>query len=164
MSSRSWMTHRWRMSRFSSLHPPQQAKDLFNYQRRHVNKPTISINALAKTNDTISTRKKSGHQIPESYPSPSLVQANPARYRRAMSYSPTAHHTTFLSKQQHLLYCRLASRGISCPTVRGRRGGTQSPGTSVHTVRPYLGTECVVRFPGVERSPDTDTCRIKPRS
>ncbi|EGZ70148.1 hypothetical protein NEUTE2DRAFT_112681 [Neurospora tetrasperma FGSC 2509] len=130
-----------------------------------MNKPTVSINALAKTNDTISTRKKSSHQIPESYPPPSLVQANPARYRRDMSYPPTTHQTTFLSKQQqHLLYCRLASRGNGCSTVRGRRGGTQSPGTSVHTVRPYLGTECVVRFPGVERSPNTDTCRIKPRS
>ncbi|KAK3490362.1 uncharacterized protein B0T23DRAFT_159788 [Neurospora hispaniola] len=63
----------YKQSRFSSLHPPQQAKDLFNYQRRHMNKPTISINALAKTNDTISTRKKSSHKIPESYPPPSLV-------------------------------------------------------------------------------------------
>ncbi|KAK3489629.1 hypothetical protein B0T13DRAFT_89017 [Neurospora crassa] len=131
-----------------------------------MNKPTISTNALAKTNDTISKKERFSHQIPESYPLPSLVQADPARYRNAMSYPPTTHQTTFLSKQpqQHLLYRRLASRGNSCATVRGRRRGTQSRGTSVHTVRPYLGTESVVRFPGVERSPNTDTCRIKPRS
>ncbi|KHE86429.1 hypothetical protein GE21DRAFT_1306968 [Neurospora crassa] len=116
-----------------------------------MNKPTISTNALAKTNDTISKKERLSHQIPESYPPPSLVQANPAGYRRAMSYPPTTHQTTFPTTTTSTL-------------SPDRRGGTQSRGTSVHTVRPYLGTDSVVRFPGVERSPNTDTCRIKPRS